>query len=598
MVDTNLEDKKYAGGMNKQILRRIATEIWKYWYLLIPFFVCIIITAFIDAYATYLSKGLIDEGILAGNRSTLFRYGYYIALTFLLNAVSIFFFIFCAGRMGERVQHDLRSMVFNHLQEQSLSFFDKNSSAWLLSRIVSDSRRVAELCSWMLLDVIWGISNITIALFFMARINLMLSLILLFILPLLVFVAVIFRKLLVTEYRKVRSVNAKITASYSESLNGIRIIKALVKEGLCLKTFSNLTHDMYHASFRATRLAAIFLPIVQLIISLTVGVILLFGGWQIELGSLTIGGLRAFIGYATFMLWPIENLARVFSEMQHSLVSAERVFGLLDTKSTIQDRVDAKEDVSLKGSIGFENVDFHYSPESPILKNFNLNIQAGETIALVGPTGGGKTTIISLLSRYYEPVAGRILMDDEDFRNFTQKALQSRIALVLQKPQLFSGTVKENIRYGRPNADDDDVFRASKLACADRMILNLPNGYAQEVGEGGELLSMGQRQLISLARAILAQPDILVMDEATSSVDTLTEGDIQNGLAELLRGRTSLIVAHRLSTIRRADRILFIRDGRIIEDGSHQELLKQQGAYFHLYTRQFRQETSHMSLLG
>lgn len=506
--------------------------------------------------------------------------------------MAIFFFILFAGRLGERVQHDLREKLFNHLQELSFSFFDRISSGWLLSRITSDSRRIAELASWMLLDFVWGVFNMAVALVFMARINGGLALIMAFILPLLVVASVKFKGRIIGEYRKVRSINSKITAAYSETITGVKVIKGLAKEKANLNEFGNLTDEMFHASFRAAWLSAIFLPVVQLIISFAVGAILLFGGWQIELGGLTIGGLRAFIGYITFMLWPIQDLARVFSEMQQSIAGAERVFSLLDTPSAIRDDPEAEDLVSLDGQVVFEGVDFHYIPDAPVLKNFSLTVEPGQTIALVGPTGGGKTTIASLLSRYYEPVDGRILMNGRDYRNFTQKGLQSRIGVVLQKPHLFSGTVRENILYGRPDASEEALLRASSLAHAHGMIENLPHGYEEEVGEEGGLLSMGQRQLISLARAILADPDILVMDEATSSVDTMTEKEIQKGLEELLKGRTSFIIAHRLSTIREADRILVIRNGEIAEEGSHRELLRLGGEYFSLYTSQFRRERS------
>lgn len=585
-----LEEQTFSGNFNGKIVWRILKETKPHWPLLVGFIVFIAATAFFDSFSTYLTKGLIDEGIMGRNPEELKKYCTYIAWIFVANSIAIFLFIYFAGKLGELVQHDLRKKLFNHLQELSFSFFDRSSSGWLLSRITSDSRKIAELASWMFLDLVWGVTNILVALVFMAMINVKLAILMVFILPLLILAAIKFKGRIIGEYRKVRSINSKITAAYSESISGVKVIKALAKEKANLGQFGNLTNEMFHASFRAAWLSAIFLPVVQLIISFAVGAILLFGGWEIEMGNLTIGGLRAFVGYLTFMLWPIQDLARVFSEMQQSIAGAERVFSLLDTNSAIQDKDGANDDVTLKGQVSFKNVNFHYVEGSPVLKDFNLEVEPGQTIALVGPTGGGKTTIASLLSRYYEPVSGNILMDGVNYQDYTQTGLQARIGVVLQKPHLFSGPVRDNILYGRPDATEEEMVEASKMAHAHDMIENLPGAYGEEVGEEGGLLSMGQRQLISLARAILANPDILVMDEATSSVDTLTEKEIQKGLEELLKGRTSFIIAHRLSTIREADKIMVIRDGGIAESGNHQELLRMRGEYYQLYTSQFRKE--------
>jgi ATP-binding cassette, subfamily B, bacterial len=587
---SRLEEKTFTGDFNGRTVWRIVKQTRPHLGLLAGFLIFILLTAFLDSFSTYLSAGLIDEGIMARNPEALRRYSLMIALTFVINAGSLFIFILSAGKLGELVQHDLREKLFNHLQELSFAFFDKVSSGWLLSRITSDSRRIAELASWMILDTVWGVFNILVALVFMSQINLKLALMMALVLPLLFFTAVRFKKRIIGEYRKVRSINSKITAAYSESINGVKVIKALAKEKANLSGFGRLTDEMYHASYRAAWLSAIFIPVVQLIISFGVGGILLFGGWQIELGTMTIGGLRAFIGYMTFMLWPIQELARVFSEMQQSIAGAERVFSLLDTPSDIPDGPGAVETVKLEGRVEFDQVSFHYVPGSPVLKDFSLTVEPGQTIALVGPTGGGKTTIASLLSRYYEPVSGRILMDGRDYREYTQRGLQSRIGVVLQKPHLFSGSVRDNILYGRPDATEEEMIQASRLAHAHQVIEKLPHRYDEEVGEEGTLLSMGQRQLISLARALLSNPDILVMDEATSSVDTLTEKEIQKGLEELLKGRTSFIIAHRLSTIREADRILVINAGTVEEAGTHQELLREKGEYYRLYTSQFRRE--------
>jgi ATP-binding cassette subfamily B protein len=305
---------------------------------------------------------------------------------------------------------------------------------------------------------------------------------------------------------------------------------------------------------------------------------------------MTVGEIQAFIGYVTFMLWPVQEMARVYAQMQQSIASGERAFSLIDSVPEIEDAADAQEPVNIRGDIRFDQVTFHYEAGKPVLQNFDLLVQQGETIALVGATGSGKSTIVNLLCRFYEPQEGCILFNGVDYTQLTQHAVQSRIGMVLQTPHLFSGSVRENLRYGRLDASDEEIVAAAKLAGAHDFIITLENGYDEEVGEGGNLLSVGQKQLVSLARAILAQPDIFIMDEATSSVDTLTEALIQRGMEAVMAGCTNFIIAHRLSTIKRADRILVIDSGRITEMGTHAELIRTRGHYYNLYTRQFRRE--------
>jgi ATP-binding cassette subfamily B protein len=315
-----------------------------------------------------------------------------------------------------------------------------------------------------------------------------------------------------------------------------------------------------------------------------------YGGLQVRFAGLTIGGIQAFLSYVTFMLWPIQDMARVFAEMQRSVASAERVFSLMDAEPDIVDRENAIDPGTMRGVIEFENVGFYYKEDNPVLVDLNLRVEPGERIALVGPTGGGKSTIVNLVCRFYEPKSGVIRINGRDYTEFTQHAIQSRIGMVLQTPHLFSGTIRDNLRYGRLDATDEEIEAAARIAHAHDFIVEMEKGYDEDVGEGGTLLSVGQKQLVSLARAVLADPDILFMDEATSSVDTLTEARIQQGMEAVMHGRTSFVIAHRLSTIKNADRILVIEDGRIAETGTHHELIQARGHYYSLYTKQFRRK--------
>jgi len=417
-----------------------------------------------------------------------------------------------------------------------------------------------------------------------------LALIVFAIIPVLMVVGIKFRQRILVEFRASRRANSKITGAYNENITGVKIVKALGREKENLREFQELTDEMYRASYKAAWLSALFLPVVQIIAAIALGAIVWYGGIQSQTGLLTIGGIHAFVSYLSFMLWPIQDIARVYAEMQHSIASAERIFTLVDTPPDVHNIKGAIEVKTLLGEIEFDHVDFYYEERNPVLQDFTLKVQPGEMIALVGPTGGGKSTIVNLLCRFYEPKHGRILINGRDYTEYTLESIHERIGIVLQTPHLFSGTIMDNIRYGNLAASEDEILEASKLAGAHQFIKTLPKGYNEKVGEGGDLLSTGQKQLISLARAVLSQPELFIMDEATSSVDTLTEALIQQGMEHLMHGRISFVVAHRLSTIRRANRIVVIEDGKIAEIGTHAELLRERGHYYHLYTQQFWQD--------
>ena len=576
--------------IDSKIMKRILSLLRPHWKWVTGFLLAIILVSVLDAFFTYLSKQIIDLGIIPGDKEALIRTVNTYITFILIQAAGTFFFIYLVGILGERIRYDLRKKMFHHLQQLSLSYFSQTPVGWIMSRVTSDTERVAELVTWGLLDSAWAFINVLTASYFMVIINWRLALIVLLSLPVMVFLAIKFRTRILYHYRRARRANSRITAALNENITGVKVVKALSREATNLKGFKLLTTQMYSSSFQAAFLSAIFLPAVQTISAISLGIILWRGGLDVKLGIMTIGGIQAFVSYIMFILWPIQDLARVFAEMQNAVASAERIFSLIDTQPSIKNRSEALDIKSISGDITFDHVSFQYEDDEPVIKDLSFTVKQGQAVALVGPTGGGKSTIVNLLCRFYEPSNGTILIAGEDYRNLKLQDIQSRIGVVLQTPHLFSGSIRDNIRYGKLSASDEEIEEAAKLAGAHDFITKFEKSYDQNVGEGGNLLSVGQKQLISIARAILSNPEIFVLDEATSSVDTLTEALIQHGMNQLIQGRTSLVIAHRLSTIKHADVIMVIDDGQISEMGSHEKLMRNQGHYYRLYTQQFRQE--------
>ncbi len=598
MSDIRFEEEEFTTGFSGQTVRRILAQARPHWRWVVGFLACIGLVSAQDSVFTYLSKLIIDEGIMAGDRERLVEVLTIYGVLSIIQVAAVFGFIYMAGILGERIHYDLRKKMFDNLQALSFSYFDRTPVGWIMSRVTSDSGKISELVTWGLLDVTWGLMNVTTALFFMMIINWRLALVVLGVIPMMLLVAVQFQRRIIVQFRRVRKQNSKLTGAYNENITGVRVVKSLCREERNLEEFGEESSVMYRASYRAAWLSALFLPAVQIIGSLALGAVVWYGGYQTQIenrnllgvAGLTVGGIQAFVSYIAFMLWPIQDLARVWASMQDAVASAERVFSLIDAQPEVADREGATDPGTIRGEIEFDDVHFAYEEDKPVLAGLNLKVKRGETIALVGPTGGGKSTIINLICRFYEPTRGTIRLVGQDYTGLQLNAIQSRIGIVLQTPHLFSGTIRENIRYGRLDATDEEVEAASRLARAHEFIVTMQDGYEGEVGEGGGRLSVGQKQLISLARAVLADPEVFIMDEATSSVDTVTEALIQGGMDALMDGRTSFVIAHRLSTIRRADRILVVEDGQIAEQGSHTELIRARGHYYRLYTQQFRQE--------
>ena len=520
---------------------------------------------------------------------------------------TIYGFIRQSGYVETGMCYLIRKLGFKKLQELPFSYYDRMPVGYLMSRLTNDTQRLGDTVGWSLVDLCWGAVFLVACSVQMFVLNWRLSLVVLLVLPPLAVISWKFQKGILNAYRQVRKRNSQITAGFNEGINGAKTTKTLVRENMNVEEFNEVAGHMRDASVRAATLSALFLPIVVSLGSLATAYVLWQGGNEVLASAvaetgMTIGTLQVFVNYTVQFFQPVRDIARIFAEMQSSQAAAERVISLLETEPDIVDspEVEAvfgdnfhpkKENwPRLVGDIDFEDVTFRYKDGEKVLEHFNLHVDHGQTVALVGETGSGKSTIVNLICRFYEPTEGRILIDGADYRTRSQLWLQSNLGYVLQSPHLFSGTVADNIRYGRPDATDEEVRQAARMVGAEEFILKMQDGFDARVGEGGNRLSTGQKQLISFARAILTNPSIFVLDEATSSVDTETEQLIQSAIQTVLSGRTSFIIAHRLSTIRSADRILVIHDGKIIEDGTHRQLIARQGYYYQLYTNQFQEE--------
>lgn len=523
----------------------------------------------------------------------------------ILQAVSVYLFIIFAGKIQTELAFNIRKKAFKHLQELPFSYYDRTRVGWIMARMTSDSRNLSEILSWGFIDLAWGLFLIIILTVFMFVINFKLALTVLAVLPALVLVSIFFRKYILKAYRSIRKVNSKITGAFNEGITGAITTKTLVLEAENYDEFDQLTADMRQQSIKAHILQGLYFPSMLFIISIGVSLVYLVGGNMVSMDSSTaleIGTLYLFTNYVWQFFEPVNNVANIYARFQQAQASAERIVSLIETELEIKDTDEVIEkygtvfDYNLEnfepllGDVEFRNVDFKYNVGEKVLTDFNLQVKAGETIALVGHTGAGKTTIINLISRFYEPTSGQILIDGKDYKERSLGWLHSNLGYVLQTPHLFSGSVMENIRYGKLDATDEEVIQAAKAVEAHEFIMKFEKAYDTECGEGGSRLSVGQKQLVSFARAILSDPKILILDEATSSVDTETEQAIQIAIHKLLENRTSFIVAHRLSTIVQSDRILVLENGKVIEEGSHQELIDRKGYYYKLYTNQYSED--------
>jgi ATP-binding cassette subfamily B protein len=598
-----IDEVDLRAPLNWKLWFKLFSEVKQHKKYLIIGIISITLIAFLEAYFIRL---IADIGLRLYVES-LQEEGF-IAFILLLVGLAIIFgifvkiFVWSVSRIEQLIYSSLTTKAFNHLQELSYSFFDKYSVGWLIARTVNDASRLSEIISWGVVDAVYATFLIFFILIIMALTDWRLALVLTLFIPLIVIISALFRRVVIKYSWRVRRAQSRVSSALNEGITGAKTSKTLVLESKNLREFSSIVDNFRKLSVKSSIINSVFIQIIAISIALMTAFIAYYGGNLVLSNVLEYAILFQFISFSLMFFDPIYNIARISNEMKHAQVSAERVFNIIAIKPDIVDRADVVEKYGdhnnplkqnweeVKGSVEFRDVSFKYGEGPTILDNFNLIVKPGMTVALVGETGAGKSTIINLLSRFYEPVSGQVLIDGKDYKDRSINWLHSNLGYVMQTPHLFSGTVKENIRYGNLEADDKQVISAAIAANANEFIEKLENGYDTDVGENGTKLSQGQRQLIAFARAIIANPKLLILDEATSSIDTQTEQLIQKGIKNLLKGRTSFIVAHRLSTIISADLILVIANGKIIESGNHQELIDKQGHYSKLYKNQFIQE--------
>ena len=550
--------------------------------------VIMIVSSILRLVEPYLVRTIIDLGIVARNLEVVNRVAILWLAFQLIGAVAEYGRIQILNRTGQNILFDLRQELFNHLQWLSLRFYDGRPVGRIMSRVTNDVEAINAMINMGLVTIVSqsvsliGVIGVTFAL------NARLALMAFAVVPGMVWIVVRLRPIMETSWRNVRRANSNINTNLNESLTGIRVTQAFCREEVNIAKFGELNDAYYKTFMRAIKIEILFWPLVDIFGMTGTCLVVWMGARLVLSGELTIGYIMAFVDYLWRFWEPISAISRVYSRVLSAMASAERIFEYLDTKPEIMDAADAQPLPTIRGEVSFEQVNFRYNDgDKYVLNDINFHVQPGQTVALVGPTGAGKTSIISLLMRFYDPQEGRVLIDGRDLREAQLASVRSQIALVLQDSFLFSGSIAENIRYGRMEATQEDIERVAKAVQVDRFVEHFEDRYEHQVNERGSRLSVGQRQLICFARALLADPRILILDEATSSVDTQTESMIQEAMRTLLKGRTAFIIAHRLSTIRKSDCILVIDQGRIVERGTHDELLAADGHYAHLYRRQF-----------
>jgi ATP-binding cassette subfamily B protein/subfamily B ATP-binding cassette protein MsbA len=589
------EDILLGKAYDARLARRLAGFILPYKAQLIAAIVLMAISSSLNVAGPWIVGRAIDDGIRTGSFNAL-RFW-----TLVFIATAVFEWMTNRGRIalmayvGTKIVADVRSTLFRHLLRLSLNFYNEYSVGRLMSRLISDVGVLQDFVTWSITGLTRAgfiLAGIVIA---MISLNWRLALVTFAVLPLMIVLTSYWRARVRQAYRATRQRLALINGYLNESISGIRVTKSFVRERANFRHFDDLNRSFFDANVDATRLAAIFFPGVDFMGGLATALVVGVGGWLVFGNALTAGTLVAFVLYVDRFFDPIRDLAQRYNTFQATMAASERIFTLLDTEPDLKDRLDARPLPAIAGHVHFDHVNFRYKDNEPVLSDINLRAEPGQRIALVGETGAGKSTVIRLLARFFDVNEGAVKIDGHDVRHVTQDSLRSQLGVVLQDTFLFGSTIIDNIRYGRLDATDEEVIAAARAVGAHEFISKLPEGYHTGVGENGVNLSVGQRQIVSFARALLADPRILILDEATSSVDTTTEKQIQRALDRLMEGRTSFVIAHRLSTIVNADKIVVLDSGRIVEMGTHEELLKRRGRYYNLYTMQWAHAERPMS---
>lgn len=581
------EDERAANrtGVVMRLLRLLKPYRW----MVALSLALVTVNAVSQGASPFLIGRAVDEMISSSNRAGLAQTMILLAVVYLAGMLSMRYQIFVMARVGQNLLAGLRQQVFEKLQALSLQFLESKQAGDLMSRLINDIEALNSFFSQSLVQMIgslFALVGIAVAMLLM---NWKLGLAVLAMLPMLLLTTNVFSRWARTAFRRTRETIGDVTAGLAEELGGVKVAQAFNRSDENVRRFAQRNAANRDANVSATAITSAFTPAMDVLSTLDLALVAGIGGAMAVSGTITVGMVVAFLQYVQNFFRPIQTVATMWTSAQSALAAAERVFGLIDIAPDVQDAPNARPVKQIEGRVRFEHVWFEYQDEEPVLRDVSFTAEPGQTVAIVGPTGAGKTTLASLIARFYDVTAGRVLVDGEDVRDLQQRSLRQQMGIVTQEPFLFSGTLKDNIRYGKLDATDEEIVRAAQVANADDFIQRLPDGYDTAIGERGKLLSQGQRQLIAIARAVLANPRILIMDEATASVDTRTEVLIQQALQGLLKGRTSFVIAHRLSTIRNADLLLVIDEGRIVEEGTHASLLKKGGLYAELYNRQFYQ---------
>ena len=601
-----MDNKSFSFSIWKKMIP-FFRPYYKYFFTTISLNVLLVA---VDVLVPLFQSYAIDHFIIADTLEGIRPFACLYAAVIMMQGVSVFFSVRAAIHIEMHVGKDLKRAQFVHLQKLSFSYYNTTPVGYIHARVMSDTSKIASVLAWGLVDMFWALVYVIGVFVIMFLLNWKLAAIIMLIVPLIAVLTAVFQTKMLFWNRKVREINSQITGAYNEGITGVETSKTLGMETLNDISFQAITERMKNSSMTLAKLTAVYMPMILFCSSAVTAFVLARGGYLVQNQIIALGTLSVFLSYAVGIFEPIQQLARLLSDLISCQANIERVVHLLEQEPNVTDRPDVIEKYGdsvhlkkenwerIRGEIEFEDVTFCYPDgKENVLEHFNLKVPAGTTVAIVGETGAGKSTIVNLVGRFFEPTEGRILIDGVDYRERSQLWLHSQIGYVLQNPHLFSGTIRENIRYGRLSASDEEVEEAAKSVSADEVIRKLEFGYDTNAGEGGNRLSTGEKQLISFARAILAEPAIFVLDEATSSIDTWTEQLIQKATERLLKGHTAFMIAHRLSTVRNADIILVMKDGKIIEQGNHRELIGQKGYYYELYSKQFKEEQM-MEVLG